>query len=358
MSRCDIAAVIPVYNPEPALIDLCAELLKSFSLVLVVDDGSNEHVEDFSKLPDGVCLLRHVVNRGKGRAIKTALEWLKENAPSAKGAVFVDGDGQHRPEDVILVASRMLDTGRVTMGVRDFSKSGIPFRSRFGNVLTSFLVRLLFRVKIYDTQTGLRAIPVRMFDVMSATAGERYEYEMRIFGVLRDNGEALEQVPIRTVYIENNRRSHFRPIVDSIKIYKGLFGMTIARFLKFVMSSLLGFVADNAVFTALLFALKGFGFLRRYDILISLIVARVFSGTLNYLCNRAVVFKSATSAVKSFTRYWVLVLLVAILSYAGTAGVSALVDAQGWGITGIKVVIESVTFILSFELQKRWVFGR
>ena len=229
MKMNEIALVVPVYNPEPGLKGLCEALLPRFGRVIVVDDGSDEHIEDFAALPAGVTLLRHEVNRGKGRAIKTAFEWLVANAPEVQGAVFADGDGQHRPEDVVRVAARMLETGRATLGVRDFTRAAIPFRSRFGNVCTSFLVRLLFRLKIYDTQTGLRAIPSKLFAAMIATPGERYEYEMRLFGLLRDHREPLEQIPIETIYIDSNRASHFRPFIDSVIIYRSLFAAAMWR---------------------------------------------------------------------------------------------------------------------------------
>ena len=149
-----VAAVIPVFNPEPGLGALTASLLERYSTVVVVDDGSRENVEDFDKLPGGVSIVRHEANRGKGRAIKTAIAWLKENRPDVEVAVFADGDGQHSPEDIASVADRSLETGSAVLGVRDFFKAGIPFRSRLGNIVTAFLVRMMYRIPIYDTQTG------------------------------------------------------------------------------------------------------------------------------------------------------------------------------------------------------------
>jgi len=70
------AAVIPVYNPEPGLEPLCEALCASFPVVVVVDDGSRAALDAFARLPKPVTLLRHDRNRGKGRAIKTALAWL------------------------------------------------------------------------------------------------------------------------------------------------------------------------------------------------------------------------------------------------------------------------------------------
>lgn len=353
----NVAGVIPVYNPEAGLTALCQGLIAHFPLVVVVDDGSDEHVDDFKRLPKEVVILRHEVNLGKGRAIKRAFEWLRQNHPEISGVVFADGDGQHRIEDIVDVAERMEATGHVTLGVRDFSKSSTPFRSRFGNVLTSFLVRLFFRIEIFDTQTGLRAIPSRLFTAMLGTPGERYEYEMRLFGMLRDHQEMLEQVPIQTIYIENNRASHFRPIRDSIRVYRGLFGTTISRFLKFSLSSLVGFGLDNLVFTVALYVLQSFGLLRRYDILIALVIARLMSATINYLLNRILVFGAKGRALPSFVRYWTLVLLIAALSYVGTALLSYVFDAQGIVITSVKVIVETVLFVLSYKVQKHWVFA-
>lgn len=349
----NVAAVIPVFNPEPGLTALAASLLELYSTVVVVDDGSRENTGGFDALPEGVSIVRHEVNRGKGRAIKTAIAWLKENCPQVEVAVFVDGDGQHRPEDVERVVDRSLETRSAVLGVRNFLKAGIPFRSRFGNVVTAFLVRLMYRIPIYDTQTGLRAIPARLFDMMLATDGERFEYEMRLFGKLAEAHEPLEQVPIETIYIASNRASHFRPVRDTVRIYRGLFG---GRFLKFIGSSFAGFAVDNGVFAALIFALERFGFSRRYDILIALVAARVVSAGVNYFLNRRVVFRSDARKRVSGLKYAVLAVAVMALSYAGTTVLSYLFDTDGMLITAVKIAVDLVLFLLSYRLQKLWVF--
>lgn len=348
-----ICAVIPVFNPEPGLLPLVEALKKRFAAVVVVDDGSSENIADFGKLPAEVVLLKHSVNQGKGRAIKTALEWCAAQGTRFSTVVFADGDGQHLPQDVEQVAVNAYETGNVTLGVRDFLKEKIPFRSRLGNLLTASLVQIFFGIKIGDTQTGLRAIPRRFWTDMIALPGERYEYEMRLFGFLHKHREKLEQVPIATVYLENNRASHFRPVVDSVKIYRGLFGDAFARFCA---SSLLGFLVDNLVFTASHYLLHSQGVPRRYDILVSLIVARSISATLNYACNRTLVFRSQVSVAPSFARYVALVILIAFLAYVGTATLSAVVDALGVMVTLIKILVETVLFMLSYQIQKKWVF--
>jgi glycosyltransferase involved in cell wall biosynthesis len=353
MRKENVAAVVPVFNPEPGLKALVTSLLKAYSTVVVVDDGSRENIEGFNDLPAEVSLVRHEVNCGKGRAIKTAIGWIKENRPDVEVAVFVDGDGQHRPEDVDNVVARSLETKRVVLGVRDFHEAGIPFRSRFGNVITAFLVRMMYKIPIYDTQTGLRAIPRHLFGMMLDTTGERFEYEMRLFGKLSDLGESLEQVPIKTIYIESNRTSHFRPVRDTVRVYQGLFG---GRFLKFVGSSFAGFLVDNGVFALLVWALASFPYDRKIDILFALVLARVVSASVNYLLNRFLVFNSKSRKRVSAAKYVALALPIMALSYLGTAVLSWLFDTHGILITAIKIFVDLVLFVLSYKFQKLWVF--
>lgn len=217
------AAVVPVFNPEPGLAALCAALCAAFPVVIVVNDGSVENVADFAKLPSAVVRVNHPVNRGKGRAIKTALSWLMEHRPDIQTAVFVDGDGQHRIEDVQSVAAHAGAHSCVTFGVRNFHGKDVPFRSWWGNAWTAWEVRLAFGFRLDDTQTGLRAIPSRLFASLLSLPGERFEYEARIFRLLRRLHEPLEQVPIRTVYVAGNRASHFRPLRDTLLTQAALF---------------------------------------------------------------------------------------------------------------------------------------
>ena len=126
---------------------------------------------------------------------------------------------------------------------------------------------------------------------------------------------------------------------------------------RFSVSSLLGFVVDNLVFTVVLMALQSQNLLRRHDILLSLAVARAVSATLNYAANKKFVFRSHASVGASFIRYWVLVLVIAALSYVGTSLVSYALDLQGAIITAAKIAVEMGLFILSYRLQRIWVFG-
>ena len=116
-------------------------------------------------------------------------------------------------------------------------------------------------------------------------------------------------------------------------------------------------MADNLVFTGILFAVEGHVTYRRTAILLSLVVARLVSATLNYVCNRKFVFHSHAGVASSFARYWALVIIVAVLSYVGTSAVSWVGDLRGWAISAAKILVETVLFILSYKAQRRWVFS-
>lgn len=221
--KLSLAAIVPVYNPEPGLAALMAALAAQFAAVVVVDDGSVEATEVFAALPSEVTLLRHTVNRGKGRAMKTALAWVLEKTPDLDGAVFADGDGQHRIEDVVAVATRAQKDDAVVFGVRDFSRKGVPFRSWWGNRWTAVEVGILFGFWLKDTQTGLRAVPRRLFADLLALNGERFEYEAGWFGLLKRLREPIHEVAIETIYRGGNRASHFRLWEDTLLTQRALF---------------------------------------------------------------------------------------------------------------------------------------
>ena len=176
---------------------------------------------------------------------------------------------------------------------------------------------------------------------------------MRLFRFFKERQEKLEQVEIDTVYINSNRASHFRPVMDSIRVYRNLFG---SMFLKFCGSSILGFVIDNLIFTCCILLLDASGYSRKYMIFVSLVIARIASATCNYYCNRRLVFKSKDRLFVSYSRYWGLVCLIALLSYCGTTLISTVSNSEGWHITCVKVFVETVLFLLSYRLQKIWVF--
>lgn len=174
--------------------------------------------DELTAIP-GCRLLRHEVNRGKGRAIKTGLAFFLERYPDAEGIITVDADGQHRAKDAVLVAESFLaDSNALVIGSRKFAQDS-PWRSRFGNRITRQVFRWVAGVRLADTQSGLRCFSRAVTPRLLALAGERYEFEMNVLAACPKMAVPLREVGIETVYFEGNPSSHFNPVVDSLKIY-------------------------------------------------------------------------------------------------------------------------------------------
>ena len=91
-----VTVIIPSLDPDTRLGEVVRSLqTEGFTDILLVDDGSKPENKKFFPSGDGITLLVHEVNRGKGAALKTALRYILENRPQTRGALTCDGDGQH-----------------------------------------------------------------------------------------------------------------------------------------------------------------------------------------------------------------------------------------------------------------------
>src|SRR5690554_6415937 len=156
--------VIPAYNPDQRLVKLVADLQVQralFEAIIIVNDGS-ANTEVFGTLPpaENLRVLNHPENHGKGAALKSGFRWVLEHKPKALGVVTADADGQHLPNDILNVLSAFKNAPKALwLGSRNFNQKGIPFRSRLGNTFARYTFQLGLRIKVPDTQTGLRGIP-------------------------------------------------------------------------------------------------------------------------------------------------------------------------------------------------------
>ncbi len=364
----NVTIVLPSLNPDEIMIHTVEGILaEGFTDIVVVDDGSAaEYKKPFETVAamNGVTVLTHEVNKGKGRAMKTAFEYILENRPESEGVVTVDGDGQHLPKDIRACAEAMLEQGdKVVLGVRDFSKPDVPFKSRNGNNITKAVFRIFCGIRISDTQTGLRAIPRQHLPLMCEIGGERYEYETNQLLIFKDKGVGLHEVVIDTVYIDDNASSHFHPFRDSWRIYKIIFkhiGSSV--FAKFLGASLVCFLVDTLLFFLLNVGLEGAG-MRKADsqlrIALATVGARVVSTIVNFCLNRRLVFKSENSVGGTLVRYYILAICQMTASFLLVDLVAERVFGMSAGIgeSFVKFVVDMCLFAVSFYVQKHWVFA-
>lgn len=346
------AVLIPSLNPDDKLIRLIRQLRENgFQYIICVDDGSTQESKEYfqtAKKEYDCMVLTHCVNMGKGRAIKTGINYIKTELPQCLGVITVDGDGQHSIKDICNCGEELIrNKNALIMGCRNFSKEGIPFKSRFGNILTSKLIGILCGIKLSDTQTGLRGIPMECIDIFAVVSGERFEYEMNMILSAKEQNIPLVEVPIETIYIEENASSHFNPITDSIKIY--------AQFGKFLFSSLSSFVVDITLFSLLIHLFKNQMDQVAWYISAATVSARIFSAIYNYLLNRNKVFKSTAKINHSMLKYAILSICQCGLSALFVTGLFSLI---GLNETVIKIIVDTCLFIFSFQIQREWVFRK
>ena len=355
-----ITVVLPSLDPDDKLLTVIDGLLTyGFDDIILVNDGSkpeNLHYFDTAAAHKEVTLLHHEVNRGKGAALKTAFTWFLANRPHRLGVVTVDGDNQHHPADTGPCSVHMLETGRLTLGVRDFSQPDVPLRSRSGNRITSSVFKIFVGMTISDTQTGLRAIPRRDLEILNTICGDRFEYETNMLLALKDHAIPLDEVKIQTVYIEENKSSHFRAFRDSWRIYK----LILAHFFKFIGSSLLSAVVDEGLFALLSHLLQSIlsGFAMTA---VPAAAARLVSSLLNFAMNHRLVFRSQVSPGTALLRYYLLAIPTALAQMGLTHGIYELFSV-GAGQTVLRSVIYAlvmaVLFLCSYAIQQRWVFAK
>lgn len=263
--------LVPAYEPDLRLVELVRQLVDAapHATVLVVDDGSGDAYAPVFEVTRqvGAVVLRFAVNRGKGAALKAGFGWAMEHRPG-EPVVCADCDGQHRVSDILWVAAAV-SPATMVLGGRRFT-GGVPARSRAGNGVSRLAFRALTGIAVHDTQTGLRAYPADLLPWLCDVPGDRFEYEFNMLLAARRAGVRIHEVEIETVYLDANASSHFRPVLDSLRVF--------APVLRFAASSLAAASIDFAAVLAL-HAATG-------NLLAAVVAARVTSAAVNFRLNQ------------------------------------------------------------------------
>ncbi len=337
-------ALIPSYEPDFVLLDVVKELLDNGFNVVVVNDGSGiKYNEVFDQLPKEAHYLSYEKNQGKGHALKHGLQYIKDNFNECT-VVTLDSDGQHKVSDAIRICDECENKEQYSLilGSRQFDKKA-PRKSRFGN----FMARMSFLIsthhKIYDTQTGLRAFNSHLLDVMIGVKGERYEYEMNVLLESLREKIPIVEVKIATIYINNNAGTHYNPFKDTMKIFKEV--------IKFSASSLIGFGVDYALYSLLTLIPNPW----EYWLVMCNVIARIVSASVNFTINYKIVFKSKQNLWKAIIEY---VALALFILGCNTLFLWLLVNNAGMNKYLAKVIVEGTMFIVSWIIQRLFVFRR
>jgi hypothetical protein len=224
----EVCCVIPCYNVASFCGAVVREALLYAGHIVAVNDGSTDATAQVlhaiaAEHPAQVTVLSSDHNCGKGVALLAAFRHALATLPCT---VFVtlDGDRQHRPADIPpLVHVCRAEQAALVIGARG-RLAAMPWRSRLGNRLTGSLLHWRYPGAPLDTQSGLRAL-TRGFveEVVRFIPGQRYETELQMLLLALEQRQRIGSLPIPTTYLNHNRSSHFRPLADSLRVWRTLF---------------------------------------------------------------------------------------------------------------------------------------
>jgi len=210
--------VIPAFNEAATIRSLVQRVLAAVPDVIVVDDGSTDGTgTELANLP--VTLLTHERNLGKAASLWRGLDHAM--AHGAKRVVTLDGDGQHNPQDIgRLLQVADLFPRRIVIGARLHDKHNFPPHRYYANRLARFSISWAAGYPIADTQSGFRVYPAALLSQLTQAdvswGGFVFESEILIAAGAR--GVRSVAVSIPGIYPPKARRSHFRPVVDLVRI--------------------------------------------------------------------------------------------------------------------------------------------
>ena len=212
-----ICVVIPTYNNVSTIADVVADV-KCYCLdVIVVDDGCTDGTDAVLADIDGVTVVVHSRNRGKGTALKTGFRKALEMGFSY--AITVDADGQHYGADInnFLEANKK-HPGAMIVGSRRLDGVDRSRGSSFANKFSNFWYYVQTGHNLADTQTGYRLYPLRKLSGLSLLTS-RYEAELELLVFASWHGVEIVSIPVDVYYPPREERvSHFRPGMDFFRI--------------------------------------------------------------------------------------------------------------------------------------------
>lgn len=340
------AFIIPAYNPDEKLIEVIKNIQReSHYKIFVIDDGSTESTQHiFKKLLQEVdstnlIFLKHAINLGKGAALKTIFNHILVNYPVINGVVTLDSDGQHSIKDCLRVLDEVKKNDNIfILGYRTFSKE-IPLKSYIGNNISKFIYKLVLGRSFKDTQTGLRGLNKSFMKECLAIKSNRFEFETeQLANAVNNQNIDIEEIPIKTIYIEDNKATSFRPLVDSFKIYFVLF--------RYGLSSIITAIVDFIVFSLAL----SFG----YGVVASNMFARTVSIGVQFILLDKYVFYTKAKII-NFLLFAGYVYMMGIIS--AWTQISA-TEHLNISTISAKILIEGILFFVNFAFLRLYIFTK
>ncbi|MGI9552104.1 MAG: glycosyltransferase family 2 protein, partial [Aurantibacter sp.] len=218
MSQLKCCVIVPTYNNAKTLSNVLDGLLRQTDDVIVINDGSTDDTKEILAAYAHLSVIQIDKNKGKGNALRRGFE--KALSLGFDFAITIDSDGQHFPEDIpvfIDALQQAKDKDVLLIGSRDMDHESVPKKSSFGNKFSNFWLWVTTGKTLADTQAGFRLYPIRSMENIKLRT-TKFEFEIEAMVKSSWKGIALKNVPIRVLYDDSERVSHYRPTIDFLRI--------------------------------------------------------------------------------------------------------------------------------------------
>lgn len=209
--------IIPTYNNCTTIEKVIDGVLQYTNSVIVVNDGSTDETLSILNKYDNVEIISYEKNNGKGYALKRGFE--KAVAKGFHYAITIDSDGQHKPEEMMVLLDEIeKEPDALIIGSRNFKKENPLLKNNFANKFSNFWFRFFTNSNLPDTQSGYRLYPLDLIKQIKLRSG-KYEYEFEILVRSAWRGIKIIPIPVCIYYPPREKRiSHFRPFSDFARI--------------------------------------------------------------------------------------------------------------------------------------------
>jgi glycosyltransferase involved in cell wall biosynthesis len=197
--------VIPAYNEERFIGSVVLKTRQIVNTVIVVDDGSRDSTAEIAEAA-GAVVVRHEGNKGKGVALNTGFLKAKEYTPEV--VITLDGDWQHMPEEMALVAAPILEGGAdIVVGSRYLEKSSdVPVQRVIGHWGFTSLTNIVSGVSLTDSQSGYRAFSPAALEALTFSSNS-FSVESEMQFLAKDHKLKVVEVPITIRYVDKPKRN-------------------------------------------------------------------------------------------------------------------------------------------------------
>ena len=212
-----ICILIPCHNEAQAIGQLIDKIQKLGLDVVVVDDGSSDGTGLIASAK-GVHVITISPCGGKGNALQKGFNYILTQGYDA--LIVMDGDGQHAVEDLPAFIEHYKSTQTsVINGNRMSNNRNMPFVRKVTNQFMSWMISIVCRQKVADTQCGFRLISCAVLRNIKLTSSN-FEIESEILIKASRKGFKIDSVPVQTIY--QDETSKIRPVKDTIRFFRYL----------------------------------------------------------------------------------------------------------------------------------------